>query len=261
MLYRLYVDEVGTDDLAHVTDDQNRYLSLSGVAMDQDYARDHASPAMNALKAEIFHHDPDQPVIFHRKHIMNKRGAFHRLIDHDVRSRFDAGLVDYLTHTKFVVITVLIDKLGMLNQRHWQEKHPYHYLMRILVEKYVQWLERMGGTGDIMPEMRKGAKDQALQRAYETVRRFGSDYVDAARIKASIPSSKLKFRDKAANVTGLQISDLIAHPSHTHVRCLQRHQVVPGPFAELIIPILLATKYDRSPWNSRIVGYGIKYLP
>jgi hypothetical protein len=62
MAYRLYVDEVGNDDMGHTDDERHRYLSLSGVAMDPDYVRDHATPALNALKS-ILKHDPDQHCI------------------------------------------------------------------------------------------------------------------------------------------------------------------------------------------------------
>jgi hypothetical protein len=260
MTFRLYVDEVGNDDMTHVNDERHRYLSLSGIAMDQDYARDHATPALNTLKA-ILKHDPDQQVILHRKDIMNKRGVFECLGDAAIREAFDAGLVKCLTETNYTLITVVIDKLRMLQQSHWQERHPYHYLMKILVEKYVQWLERKGGVGDIMPEMRKGKKDAALQRAFSTVRIWGADYVNAKRIKTAIPSKQLKFRSKEHNITGLQICDLVAHPSHMDVRSLQGHQITFGPFAQKINPILRDQKYDRSPWDGSVSGYGIKYLP
>ena len=148
----------------------------------------------------------------------------------------------------------------MLNQPHWEEKHPYHYLMEILVEKYVQWLERTKGVGDIMPEMRKGQKDRALQRAYSSVRIWGTNFVGRGRIEAAIPSTKLKFRSKEDNITGLQICDLLAHPSHMYVRSLQHHPVTLAPFAKLVVPIMIEAKYDRS-WNGKIIGYGIKYLP
>jgi Protein of unknown function (DUF3800) len=182
--YRLYVDEVGNDDLSHVQDDEHRYLSLTGIAMSSDHARDRATPRLNAFKADIFQHDPDEKIIFHRKHIMNRRGIFHKLIDEKLRARFDAGLVQYLAETEYAAITVVIDKLGMLNQKHWEEKHPYHYLMELMVEKFVQWLERKKGVGDIMPEMRRGRKDTALQRAYNHVRLWGTNFVDPGRIKS-----------------------------------------------------------------------------
>jgi hypothetical protein len=37
-LYRLYVDEVGTDAITHLDKDKHRYLSLTGVAMDLEHA-------------------------------------------------------------------------------------------------------------------------------------------------------------------------------------------------------------------------------
>jgi len=98
--YRLYVDEVGNDDMSHADDERHRYLSLSGVAMDQDYARDYASPELIALKT-ILRHDPDQPVILHRKDIVNKRGVFKCLGDEEIREQFDAEMVKFFSSTQY----------------------------------------------------------------------------------------------------------------------------------------------------------------
>lgn len=260
MSYRLYIDEVGNDDIGNVHDPRHRYLSLTGVAMNLDYVRDHATPTMDTMKAEIFRHDPDTPVILHRKDIMNKRGVFGILGNQETCDRFDASLMEYLTNIQYTVITAVIDKKGMLEIDYWVQKQPYHYLMMIIVEKYVQWLERQGGTGDLMPEKRRGKKDEALQRAFSFVRENGTDYVNRIRTQNRLPAKTLKFRDKKDNITGLQICDLIAHPSHMHVRQLQNHDVQLGPFAQRIIPLLRAQKYDRS-YIGKISGYGIKYLP
>lgn len=229
--------------------------------MYQGHVRDKATPTLNVWKAELFRHDPDIPIILHRKDILQKKGPFGILRDERRRDIFDEFIVDYLNHTEFTVITVVLDKKAMLNQIHWREKHPYHYLMNILVEKYVQWLERRNAIGDVMPERRRGKKDNALQRAFLQVRQDGTNYVSSDRILTRIPSEKLKFRSKADNVTGLQICDLIAHPSHMYIRRLQNHPVLLGPFAQRIVPILTRQKYDRSPYTGRISGYGIKYLP
>lgn len=261
MPFRLYIDEVGNDDLGHVSDERHRYLSLTGVVMDQAYVRDIASPNLDRWKAEIFQHDPDTPILLHRKDIMHKKGAFGVLNDSALRERFDETLVRYLTDTEYTVISAVIDKKGMLNQRHWIQKEPYHYLMEILVEKFTQLLERRNDIGDVMPEKRQGAKDSALQAAFEFVRENGTNFVQSHRIQSRIRARKLKFRTKRDNITGLQICDLIAHPSHMAIRHAQNHDVVLGPFAQRIIPMLKATKYDRSPYNGAIVGYGVKYLP
>ncbi len=37
VLYRIYVDEVGTHDLTHVDDPNQRFLSLTGVVLESEY--------------------------------------------------------------------------------------------------------------------------------------------------------------------------------------------------------------------------------
>lgn len=148
----------------------------------------------------------------------------------------------------------------MLRQQHWRKTHPYHYLMEILVEKYVQFLIRKSSIGDIMPESRKG-KDAALQAAYDSVRANGCDFATRMQIASVLRGPKLKFREKKDNVAGLQLCDLIAHPSHIYTRTLMQHDVTLGRFSSHIIEILLQQKYDRSPWTGKVKGYGVKHLP
>lgn len=260
MLYRLYLDEVGNDDLSNVSDERHRFLSLTGVIIARDYARDVAVPQMAKLKSNIFQHDPENHIIFHRKEIMQKKGPFGILQDAEKCLAFDTELIKYLNDVEYSVVTVVLDKKGMLNQPHWRDKHPYHYLMGIIIEKYAQWLQRKNSQGDIMPEKRHGRKDTDLQRAYEIVRNTGTYYVPASRIKDRIPSTQLKFRAKRDNVAGLQICDLIAYPSHCYVQYLQGHTIKLGPFSEKVISLLTQAKYDRSG-TGRLKGYGIKYLP
>jgi hypothetical protein len=261
MAFRLYVDEVGNDDLTHAHDERHRYLSLSGVILDQDYVRDTVSPELDALKARIFGHHPDEPVWLHRKDIMNRKGPFEVLNDELVRVEFDASLINFLERTDYALITVVIDKAAMMQQRHWEQRHPYHYLMSILIEKYAKWLERCNSKGDVMPEKRHGKKDAALQEAYNSVRSRGTRYAEANLICGRIPSEPLKFRSKPDNIAGLQICDLIAHASHTYVRRINGQTVSLGPFSERVVPILTRAKFDRSPWWGTIKGYGAKYLP
>jgi len=260
MPYRLYVDEVGNDDLTHVADEAHRYLSLTGVAIRDDHNRDVLVPAMHRLKADIFRHDADHPVVLHRTDIMGKKGPFGILADDDVRRAFDDRVFELLRDSSYTVITVVIDKKAMVGMKHWRKNHPYHYLMEILVEKYARWLVRKNDIGDIMPEERKGKKDKELERAYEHVRIWGTDFANPRLIEERIPSDVLRFRNKRDNIAGLQVCDLIAHPSYIDVRRRQRHAVNPGAYALRVIPLLLNTKYDRGPWGG-INGFGTKYLP
>lgn len=260
-MYRLYVDEVGDDGLVRVAEAKHRYLSLTGVAMKRDHARDYLVPKFDQIKRTIFRPDPDEPQInFHRKDIIGLKGPFEILRQEDVRARFDQQIIEVFRNCEYAVITALIDKQWMLLQDHWVKTHPYHFLMEVLVEKYTQFLERKGDIGDIMPEGRRSKKDGKLQEAFELVRNNGTRYVLSDRVQSAIRSKNLKFRYKIDNIAGLQLCDLIAHPSHMHTRRHMGHEVTLAPFAEKIKNILVQSKYDRSVYGT-IGGYGVKHLP
>jgi Protein of unknown function (DUF3800) len=260
-VYRLYVDEVGTDGLTHVDKDKHRFLSLTGVAMLRDDIADGLTVKMNWIKQHVFKPDPDdKPIILHRTDILGLKGVFGELAIAEKRELFNKALLRMIDSSDYTVITALIDKAWMLKQGHWyQNHHPYHYLMEILVEKYAQFLERKKQIGDIMPESR-GDKDTLLQKAYDSVRKTGTYYVPRSRMIQVLPGSKLKFRKKWENISGLQLCDLLAHPSHMNVRKMMGHDVTAQAFRTQVIAILEEKKYDRSS-SGKIRGYGVKHLP
>jgi hypothetical protein len=260
-MYRLYVDEVGSDDLLHLDDDNHRYLSLTGVAMRVDHEESALRTAFDRIKNEIFCHYEEKPLVFHRTDIVNGRGVF-RVIKEDegVRRTFDRRLLDTMASTEYTVFTVLIDKKWMLGQKHWRLSHPYHFLMHLLVERYIKFLKERNAIGDIMPEARKGKKDKLLQEAFTEVKTTGTDYLSPTEINSFIRSNELKFRNKPANIAGLQLCDLIAHPSHIYIREQAGHPVTLGAFAREVLSILNSSKYYRSP-SGKVKGYGIKCLP
>ncbi|MBL4751535.1 MAG: DUF3800 domain-containing protein [Amylibacter sp.] len=258
-MFRLYLDEVGTDVLTHVDHENHRFLSLSGVVLNKTANRDILVPQFSLLKANVFDHDPDEPLIFHRKDIAQFKGPFWVLKDLQKRAEFDDFIINLFSELDFKIITVLIDKQWMLRQEHWNSQHPYHYLMEVMVEKYAQLLERCDSIGDIMPEARQGKPDRKLQATFETVRQAGTRYCNSERICFRIPSKNLKFRTKKDNISGLQLCDLLAHPSHFNIRELEGHDVNVGAFARRLIEIMNVNKYDRSIYG-RIRGYGTKYF-
>jgi hypothetical protein len=140
-----------------------------------------------------------------------------------------------IQETEYTVITALIDKQWMLRQRHWTKNHPYHYLMEILVEKYARFLIRKNDIGDVMPESRQNPKDALLQKAFEEARNNGTDFCKATEISSGDQGPTLKFRTKRKNVAGLQLCDLIAHPSHMYTRLEMAHQVSLGNFSNQVL--------------------------
>lgn len=190
-MIRLYVDEQGTDTLKNLDNDKHRYLSLTGVAINLNHVRGHLVPAIHNLKSEIFGGDPDAPIILHRKDILGGKGPFERIrTDWLFRDKFDARVTAIFRDTDYRVIAAFIDKDWMVRQGHWERCHPYHYLLEILVEKFVQYLEKRGrDIGDIMPESRQEG-DKLLQAEYDRIRREGTTYVSAARIASVLRGPK-----------------------------------------------------------------------
>lgn len=238
----------------------NRFLSLTGVAMRVDHARDSLAPKFEWIKTAIFDHDGDDPLIFHRRKIVQRKRDFGVLNNSEKRALFDKALLRAMKVCEYRVITAIIDKQEAGTKDKWKEKHPYHYLMQIITEKFARLLDRVDNTGDIMPEGRQGKKDTLLQEAYEAVREHGNYYYGASQIRHRIPSSNLKFRYKRDNIAGLQLADLIAHPSHMSMLAERHFPVTLGDFACKVEEVLNATKYDRSG-SGRIAGYGRKWLP
>jgi len=72
--YRLYFDETGTGDLkAHKKDQNQRYLSVTGLVFRQDVHDSTFTTRVSALKRRIFN---DPTVVLHRREIIDRVGPF-----------------------------------------------------------------------------------------------------------------------------------------------------------------------------------------
>ena len=72
----MYVDEVGNADLRSSDDPNHRFLSLTGVVIGLSHVESVVHPQMEGLKSTYFGSHPDDPVILHRKELVNRRGPF-----------------------------------------------------------------------------------------------------------------------------------------------------------------------------------------
>src|SRR3989304_916946 len=92
-LYRIYIDEVGNHDLTHADDPNQRFLSLTGVILESEYTLHVLRPEMDQIKREFFQRDPDEPIVFHRKELVNKARPFQALRDPEIEQRFNTALL------------------------------------------------------------------------------------------------------------------------------------------------------------------------
>jgi len=260
MKYLLYVDEFGNSDLKASTNPNHRYLSLTGVIMELAYVRTTVFPAIEALKTRYFDSHPDDPLILHRKELVNKRYPFNRLRDPHVEQDFNRDLLGLLREMDYWVITTVIDKLEHQRRYTVWRYDPYHYCLAVLVERYVRWLEKENAVGDVLAESRGGKEDRRLKDSFARLYEKGTDYMRAEKLEAYLTSKQLKVKPKSNNIAGLQIADLIAHPSFKATQARHHNRPLPDNFGGKIAAILENDKYQRSP-SGRIDGWGRKWLP
>ncbi len=261
MKYRLYIDEVGNPGLgARLQHSNERYLSLSGVIIELHHVDSVVAPRFEELKRRYFKTHVDEPLIFHRKELVNRRHPFHELNDPDTETAFNDNLLGLMQVFDYTVITVVIDKHEHLQRYKVWHYDPYHYCQEVLLERYVLWLERKGAVGDVMAESRGGREDGRLKDSFNRIWLEGTRYIPANQFAARLTSRQLKVKTKANNIAGLQLADLIAHPSFKYILCRRQKSAQPRTFGAQIAQILVDCKFLRSP-SGTLDGWGCKWLP
>lgn len=244
MKFRIYIDEVGNSDLQNSDDLNHRFFSLTGVILDLDHIRESVHPQMTALKEKYFGSHPDDPVVLHRKEMVNARPPFQVLRDDELRQQFDQELLNLLAAWDYTVISVCLDKKKHKETYTVWRYDPYHYCLAVLLERFVFFLNRRGQRGDALAESRGGKEDRRLKAAYERLWGQGTDYVSPDQFQVALASKQLKMKTKGNNIAGLQLADLLAHPSRNEI--LQEHGMLGRDipqFAARVIGIL-REKYD-----------------
>lgn len=246
MKYRIYIDEVGNPDLGSSDNPNHRFLSLTGVILEIGYVANVVYPQMEALKTKFFISHPDEPVIFHRKELLNAKPPFKQLEDSGIRKRFDEELLKLLISWDYSVISVCLDKKNHKETYSTWRYDPYHYCLAVLLERFVYFLNSVKCKGDVMAESRGGKEDMRLKKSYFRLWEQGTNYVEPHHFQNALTSKQLKVKTKANNVSGLQLADIIAHPIRNEILNeynLGKFQI--SPFAGKIIKILQSKYYQR----------------
>lgn len=256
MKYRIYIDEVGNPDLESSENPNHRYLSLTGVILELSHVGSMVHPQMEAIKSRYFRSHPDEPVIFHRKEMVNAKPPFEALKDPVILEGFDRELLVLLSAWEYTVISVCLDKKRHKETYATWRYDPYHYCLAVLLERFVFFLNRENSQGDVMAESRGGKEDRRLKDSFHRLWERGTDYVDPPQFQKALTSRQLKVKPKANNIAGLQLCDLVAHPSRNEI--LHEHGLLGreiSPFAQKVVD-LLQRKYDQRDGKM----YGKKFL-
>ena len=80
---------------------------------------------------------PDEPVVLHRKELVNQRVPFQALKDARVREDFDRDFLTHLREWEYGVVTVCIDKKAHAETYRSAQIDPYIHCMGVLLEEFV----------------------------------------------------------------------------------------------------------------------------
>ncbi|MBT9141140.1 MAG: hypothetical protein DDT30_01727 [Dehalococcoidia bacterium] len=258
--YRLYVDESGDHAYRELEEPARRYLCLLGLFVEVETYRMDFHPALENLKQTHFPHSPDEPVILHRKELVNCRGPFGRLKDPENEERFNGDLLEFLARQEYKLIGVTIDKKTHIERYGDAAYHPYHYCLAALLERYCGFLNFYNAQGDVLAERRGGSEDVQLKEAYRTLFRTGTYFHRPDSFQQALTSREVKVKPKSANIAGLQVADLLAYPVKQEILMDEGRISDPGGIFGKDICRVITTKYNRQIYQDRVQGYGKVFL-
>ena len=257
--YRLYIDESGDHTYELMDDPSHRYLALLGVWFRQGEEYTAFADDLERFKRDIFGPRPDKPVILHRSAIINRKGPFGLLCQPEVQKRFDEGLLEIVRRTRFKMICVTIDNQTHLG-RYSSPFHPYHYCLAAMLDRHSGWLNYKNVVGDVMAESRGREEDLQLKQAYLRVYESGTLMFGHEHHQRALTSKDIKIQPKVANIAGLQLADVLAHP--VKQTCLIERGYIPDSgdvFGKRIYEVA-ERKFNRNEFRGFVEGYGKVFL-
>lgn len=257
--YRIYIDESGDHTFEHCEENSKRFLGLVGCVINLEYYRKSFQPDFEALKQKYFPFNPDEPVILVRQKIVSKNSSFWVLRDTKRKQAFNEDLLKFIEDHDFMIISAVIDKKRHLEAYGSSAYHPYHFCVAAMMERYCGWLGDHHTVGDVMAESRAG-QDKFLKEAYAQLYETGTYFHHPSFFQGALTSKEIKLKNKEANIAGLQIADLLAHPCKEEI--LIGRGLIPdtrGSFTKKFRQAI-EQKYNHSQYG-RVKGYGKVFLP
>jgi Protein of unknown function (DUF3800) len=196
--YRVYIDETGNSDLESSENPNHRFLSLTGIIVSLRHIQNTLQPQLEALKGKYFNSHPDDPVLLHRKEMVNKKIPFACLLDPFKCAEFDDEFLALIESWRYTVISVCIDKRRHKDTYSVWRYDPYHYCLAVLLERAMFYLESIGAQADVMAESRGGKEDRRLKDSFERLCEKGTEYISPERFQAVLTSKQLKVKPKTA---------------------------------------------------------------
>jgi hypothetical protein len=207
--YVIYADESGDHSLTKIDDSYPVFVLCLCIFKKTQYTSK-IVPAMQRLKFKYFGHDA---IIFHERDIRKQEGDFKLLSDLSLRNRFMSDLDGILEASKFKILACAIDKSRLTKEYLFQE-NPYSIALAFCIDRCVQFLEKeqqAGKSTHFIFEKRGEKEDKELELTFRRIADGDN------KLQRKLNDINIKFLDKRANCSGMQIADLTARPIGLHV--------------------------------------------
>ena len=205
----LFLDESGSHNLA-VVDPQYPLFVLGGVILEQSYLEEVVQPELVAFKRELF---GSESLVLHTADLTRNRRGFERLKDAAFREHFYRELNALMSRLEYQVVACAVRKEEHLKRYGVSALDPYVLSLGVVLEQFCFEVEEGGGT--VILEARGHPLDRQLELAWENLKVQGTKHLRGAELARRVSSFEL--HDKAENLAGLQLADLVVTPIGRHV--------------------------------------------
>lgn len=220
--YTLYLDESHTYDYNKKTKQhENPTFVIAGIIVKDEYHDTILSNKMDKLKCNIWNKCGNDPLyndkILHELEM--SRAITHKLSK--LKNNYDKVFknihiynftYDYMTDiikTSDITILGACIHENLLNDMNLSQSlnDLYSICMNIIIENYYHFLCTVNGIGSICYESMPDNQNKKVEKRYKYIRNTGTMFYPAKEINKRITS--IEFKNKLANVVGLQIADFI----------------------------------------------------
>jgi hypothetical protein len=245
--YIIYVDESGDHSLDSI--DANYPVFVLAFCIFEKAAYHTAVNALLDLKFATWGHDM---VVIHEREIRMRSGDFVFMnAGPGVAADFLGKITQFVQDAPFRLIASVIDKRRLKAQYSYPD-NPYEMALTFCLERAYMYLSGLGQVGNptwVIVESRGKKEDAQLELAFRRIC-DGANLCGGSGTGAKLPFL-IRFCDKRANSTGMQLADLVARPIGKSV-----HQ----PDSQKRIWPVIASKFRTGP-GGKIWGWGLKVFP
>nr|WP_179861033.1 DUF3800 domain-containing protein [Bacillus cereus] len=239
--YTLYLDEI-------LPNAGLKYFCLAGILASEESYTKEIIPAVNQIKNEIFN---NTTVILHEADIRKAMvGTPYEVMKQEVKRKAYISHINKLFQEQnFHVLGVAIHE-DQLKHLYPNLRDKYFIGLQVILENYVNFLERKNAIGSIIIESRNPKQDQQLQNHFYNLKATGTLFYEQSTLQKHLGT--INFTLKADNIIGIQIADMIPNPLNRQLSGMK--QKIPG-----LIEEINKKSYDGSIGENQ--RFGIKLIP